>query len=165
MNPTRTHLALLGLLCLAPGCRSKRQPTPKPASINAPTTVQPVAGVGALAMGAAPAPAVDPLWPQWLPALDGVRRRESFREVFGGDSAQGGVETLINVRRSLERAGYTLTQTSVRRQPWEQRFIFAATRGEEFNRVEVVWQPARPTRSDVQVTNGALGRTMMARRR
>ena len=163
---SRPLLVTLCCLALLSVNACKRKPTPRTPAIAAAMPSQPVVGM-APALAAAPAaqPARDPLWPQWLPVIDSVQRRMGGRDLFEGHATTGGLVTLINARRSFELQGYTLSQTTVRRQSWEQRFIFSATRGGEFTRVEVVGFPSRPNFSTVTATSGALARTMASRSR
>ncbi len=142
------------------GCkRSARAEAQPVATMNA----APQTTAALPAPAAAPTAAVDPLWPQWLPTIAGVQRRMAMRDAFEGSSANPGLVTLINARQALERQGFSLSQTSTRSEYGTQKFVFSATRGAEFSRVEIVGH--RPNYSTVQVQTGDFARTMMARRR
>lgn len=89
----------------------------------------------------------------------------SGSDIFEGIGSSGALVTLISARQAFERQGYTLSQTAIRRQSYEQRFVFSATRGAEFTRVEIVGYPSRPNFASVAATTGALARTMASRSR
>jgi hypothetical protein len=146
----------------AQGCKRGARREPQP--VAAETIAAPTATAALPAPTAAPqAPAADPLWPRWLPTIAGVQRRMAMRDAFEGNSTNSGLVTLINARQALERQGFALSQTSTRSEYGTQKFVFTATRGAEFSRVEIVGH--RPDYSMVLVQTGAFARTMMARRR
>lgn len=112
----------------------------------------------------APQPTVDPRWPQWLPRVSAVTVRMASRDFLEGYSGRGPLLVLVESRRACEAAGYTLSQTDMRRTRWENRFIFTATRGEELVRVELMGQPARPDFTTFAASTGDFARTLMRRR-
>lgn len=85
--------------------------------------------------------------------------------MFAGNATGSVLVTLVAARQAFEQQGFSLSQTNIRRQPWEERFVFTATRGAEFSRVELVEATARPGSVELSATNGNLARTMMRRSR
>ncbi|MBL8683075.1 MAG: hypothetical protein JNK05_28165 [Myxococcales bacterium] len=130
-----------------------------PIAMQRPTPVAPVVAPTPVAEPTA----VDPLWPRWLPPLQGVTRRMATASVFGGSIYANSLQVLVSTRQTFERQGYSLSQTTIRRQPWEESFVFTATRGDELVRVQLVSQPSRPLVTEVRATTGAVARTLMRR--
>jgi len=96
----------------------------------APTVQAAAAPVAAPAPRPAPRPALDPRWPQWLPPVAGVTVRIASRDFLEGYAGRPDLMVLVDSRRACEAAGFTVSQTTMRRTQWENRFIFTATRGE-----------------------------------
>jgi len=165
-HPTLTLLAVASTLTHLASCkRGDAAAAGTAAQPGAAPTVQAAAAPTApVAPRAAPPPAVDPRWPQWLPRVSAVTVRSATRDFLEGYTERSPLVVLVESRRACETAGYTLSQTDLRRTRWENRFIFTATRGEEFVRFELVGQPARPNFSTFTASSGEFARTLMRRR-
>ncbi len=166
-KPTTISYALVATLALAGGCkRAESSANPTATATATPPAVQPAMPSAAAAPAAAPAaPAVDPRWPRWIPAIPGVRLRPTSPDFIEGGAERNVLELLIDSRRACEQGGYTLSPTSIARTAWDQKFVFTCTRAEEFIRVELTGQPARPNYTSFNASNGEFARTMMRQRR
>ena len=134
-------------------------------SAAAPTSLAAaVPSAAAAAPPVAPRPALDPRWPRWLPPVSAVTVRMTSRDSLEGYADRPAMLVLVESRRACEVAGYTVSQTDLRRTRWENRFIFTATRGEELVRIELMGQPSRPNFSTFTATTGDFARTLMRRR-
>ncbi len=166
MNQPTIISYVLAALVLAVGCKRAESSTNPAATATAtPPAVQPAMPVVAAAPAAPAAPAVDPRWPRWIPAIPGIRLRPQSPDFIEGGAERNVLELLIDSRRACEQGGYTLSPTSITRTAWDQKFVFTCTRAEEFIRVELMGQPARPNYTGFTACNGEFARTMMRQRR
>lgn len=175
MNHRITTLVFALVTLSTSACKRKGSQSPdvRSAAVNAAQpvlaqqTLTPTAGAGNPAPIAAPPPPVerDPLWPAWLPVIPGVRRRMGTGSFFEGNAEMNVLVLLVRARQTLEAQGYTLSQTDVQRQPWEDRFTFTASRGDEFLLLKVIGSTSRPMFATIGATSGALARSLMRRPR
>lgn len=161
-----THLriasyGLAGALALVSACKRGAAPAVAAEAGSAAPSAQGAAPPTAVpGTPVAAAPTVDPRWPSWLPPVAGVRVRMADRELLEAYAERPDLAVLIDTRRALEAAGYTVSQTNMRRSPYENRFVFTATRAEAFVYVKLTGNPRRPGFTTFSSAQGRLARTL-----
>jgi hypothetical protein len=159
--PRIASYALISALALLSACKRGVAPAVAaeggPAAPSAPVAATPPAPSGT---PAAAMPSVDPRWPSWLPPVAGVTVRMADRELLEAYADRPDLAVLIDTRRALEAAGYTVSQTNMRRSPYENRFVFTATRAEAFVYVRLTGNPRRPGFTTFSSAQGRLARTL-----
>lgn len=160
-------IASYALALLFVGACNRAESAAAPAASATPVVAPPArlaAVPAAVRPTPAPAPVMDPRWPQWLPPIEGIAVRMASRDFLEGSAVRMALMVLVASRRSCETAGYTLSQTDIRRTRWDTRYIFTATRAETFVRIELTEQTGRPTFTSFNASTGAFARAMMGRR-
>lgn len=164
MNQSTIASQVLAALVFAAGCKRAESSTHPAAAAPVAQPAMPAAVVPAAAPAVPAAPAVDPRWPRWMPPIPGIRVRMASRDFVEGGAERASLELLITSRRACEQAGFTVSQTNIQRTRWDQKLVFTCTREAELIRVELTGQPARPSYTSFNASNGDFARTMMRRR-